>query len=79
MVVDTADTTPFFVCVLDGRQVSVVMEQTIRLLHHCGMPMDDVDFINCDGTVMHGSVLSSSLPPRMFCESLGGNVILFII
>ncbi|CAN0278158.1 unnamed protein product, partial [Laminaria digitata] len=35
-------------------KVSIVMEQTIRLLHHCGMPTEDIDFINCDGGVMHG-------------------------
>ncbi|CAN0159314.1 unnamed protein product [Ectocarpus fasciculatus] len=35
-------------------KVSVVMEQTLRLFHHCGMPVEDVDFINCDGPVMHG-------------------------
>lgn len=35
-------------------QVSIVMEQTIRLLHQCGMPTEDMDFINCDGAVMHG-------------------------
>lgn len=35
-------------------QVSVVMEQTLRLFHHCGVPTEDLDFINCDGPVMHG-------------------------
>lgn len=35
-------------------QVSVVMEQALRMLHECGMPMEDLDFINCDGNVMHG-------------------------
>ena len=28
---------------------SVVMEQTLRLLHACGMPREDVDFLNADG------------------------------
>ncbi|CAM9996331.1 unnamed protein product, partial [Hapterophycus canaliculatus] len=35
-------------------KVSVVMEQTIRLFQHCGMPAEDVDFINCEAAVMHG-------------------------
>lgn len=35
-------------------KVAVVMEQALRLLHHCGVPMEDLDFINCDGKVMHG-------------------------
>ena len=29
------------------------MEQMLRLLHACGMPAGDVDFINGDGLVMH--------------------------
>jgi len=33
-------------------KVSVVMDQFLRLLHTCGMPMDDVDFMNCSGTLM---------------------------
>ena len=31
-------------------KVSVVMEQALRLLHECGLPLSDVDFINCAGT-----------------------------
>ncbi|PNX88630.1 delta-1-pyrroline-5-carboxylate dehydrogenase mitochondrial-like, partial [Trifolium pratense] len=30
-------------------KVSIVMEQMLRLLHSCGLPVEDVDFINCDG------------------------------
>lgn len=41
-----------FACLVD--QVSVVMEQAIRLFHLCGVPAEDIDFINCDGPVMHG-------------------------
>ena len=44
-----------FVVVVFSLQVSIVMEQTLRLLHQCGMPTEDVDFINCSGGVMHGS------------------------
>lgn len=32
-------------------KVSIVMEQFIRLLHHCGMDRKDVDFLNCEGHV----------------------------
>jgi len=32
--------------------VSVVMEQFLRMLIHCGMPASDVDFINCGGRTM---------------------------
>jgi 1-pyrroline-5-carboxylate dehydrogenase len=31
---------------------SVVTEQWVRLLHHCGMPTDDVDIIHSEGPVM---------------------------
>jgi len=43
------------VCVyvfVHNSKVSVVMDQFLRLLHTCGMPMDDVDFMNCSGTLM---------------------------
>ena len=33
--------------------VSVVIEQFIELLHHCGLPMTDVDLIHCRGSVMN--------------------------
>lgn len=29
------------------------MEQMLRLLHDCGMPLEDVDFLNSDGPVMN--------------------------
>merc|ERR1712217_70429 len=32
--------------------VSVVMEQFLRMMIHCGMPPEDVDFINCGGRTM---------------------------
>jgi len=44
-------------------KVSVVMEQTLRLFHECGMPMKDVDMIHCDGPAMHEILLTAQ--PRM--------------
>jgi 1-pyrroline-5-carboxylate dehydrogenase len=44
-------------------RVSIVMEQLLRLLHQCGLPNTDVDFINCDGHVMHQLLLTAQ--PRM--------------
>ncbi|MED6148520.1 hypothetical protein PIB30_053942 [Stylosanthes scabra] len=29
------------------------MEQMLHLLHRCGLPVEDVDFINCDGKTMN--------------------------
>jgi len=40
------------------------MEQMLRLLHYCGMPMDDVDFFNsAQGASMHALLLEAQ--PRM--------------
>lgn len=44
-------------------KVSVVMEQYLRLLHSCGLPTNDVDFINCEGDVMHKFLMTAQ--PRM--------------
>ncbi|KAM7471388.1 hypothetical protein LguiA_009571 [Lonicera macranthoides] len=40
-----------------------VMEQMLRLLHDCGLPMEDVDFINSDGKTMNKILLEAN--PRM--------------
>lgn len=44
-------------------KVSIVMEQMLRLLHQCGMPLGDVDFVNCDGSTMNKILLEGD--PRM--------------
>lgn len=51
------------VCLKSDSRVSVVMEQMLRLLHHCGMPLNDVDFINSDGATMHSLLMMAE--PRM--------------
>jgi hypothetical protein len=51
------------VCLKCDSKVSVVMEQTLRLLHHCGMPLTDVDFMNGDGPTTHALVMTAE--PRM--------------
>lgn len=33
-------------------KVAICMEQFIRMLHHCGLPKTDIDYIYCDGPVM---------------------------
>ncbi|POM75016.1 Aldehyde dehydrogenase, partial [Phytophthora palmivora] len=43
-------------------KVSIVMQETLRLLHECGMPLTDVDFINSDGAVMNDLLLQ--IKPR---------------
>ncbi|WOG82819.1 hypothetical protein DCAR_0101987 [Daucus carota subsp. sativus] len=44
-------------------KVCIVMEQMLRLLHECGLPMEDVDFINSDGSTMNKLLLEGK--PRM--------------
>jgi hypothetical protein len=51
------------VCLKCDSKVSVVMEQTLRLLHHCGMPLTDVDFMNGDGPTTHALLMKAE--PRM--------------
>ncbi|XP_057480609.1 delta-1-pyrroline-5-carboxylate dehydrogenase 12A1, mitochondrial-like isoform X2 [Actinidia eriantha] len=44
-------------------KVCIVMEQMLRLLHDCGLPVEDVDFINSDGKTMNKLLLEGN--PRM--------------
>lgn len=44
-------------------KTAVVMEQFLRLLHACGLPTTDVDFINTDGPTMHKLLMKAQ--PRM--------------
>ncbi|KNA23795.1 hypothetical protein SOVF_021270 [Spinacia oleracea] len=44
-------------------KVSIVMEQMLRLLHSCGLPLEDVDFINSDGKTMNKVLMEAN--PRM--------------
>ena len=34
--------------------MSIVAEQLLRLLHHCGAPKTDVDMVHGDGRVVNG-------------------------
>ncbi|KDP31218.1 hypothetical protein JCGZ_11594 [Jatropha curcas] len=44
-------------------KVCIVMEQMMRLLHYCGLPEEDVDFINSDGKTMNKLLVEAN--PRM--------------
>lgn len=37
------------------------MEQMLRLLHDCGLPAENVDFINSDGVTMNRVLMEVSL------------------
>jgi 1-pyrroline-5-carboxylate dehydrogenase len=50
-------------------KVSVVMDQFLRLLHTCGMPLEDVDFVNCSGEVMEQLLLQGQPRTTLFTGS----------
>jgi len=50
-------------------KVAIVMDQFLRLLHACGMPVGDVDFIQCEGQVMHQLLLRSRPRNTLFTGS----------
>ncbi|CAA7402981.1 unnamed protein product [Spirodela intermedia] len=50
-------------------KVSIVMEQMIRLLHNCGLPKEDVDFINTDGITMNKLLMEASPSMTLFTGS----------
>ncbi|TYJ99100.1 putative aldehyde dehydrogenase isoform X1 [Cucumis melo var. makuwa] len=50
-------------------KVSIVMEQMIRLLHHCGLPLEDLDFINCDGKTMNKLLMEANPSMTLFTGS----------
>ncbi|CAD6271412.1 unnamed protein product [Miscanthus lutarioriparius] len=50
-------------------KVSIVMEQMIRLLHDCGLPVEDMDFINSDGVTMNKLLLEANPKMTLFTGS----------
>lgn len=67
-----------------SEQVSIVMEQYLRLLHACGMPMEDVDFLNGRGPIAQHVIVEtpvrltqftgSSRVAELLCQATGGKV-----
>ena len=52
-----------------AEKCSLVMEQFLRLLHHCGMPKEDVDLLNCQGPVAEHLILNSPIRLTQFTGS----------
>eukprot|EP00257_Ricinus_communis_P021735 XP_015581278.1 probable aldehyde dehydrogenase [Ricinus communis] len=50
-------------------KVCIVMEQMMRLLHYCGLPVEDVDFINSDGKTMNKILLEANPSMTLFTGS----------
>jgi len=52
-----------------SEKTSLVLEQYIRLLHHCGMPLTDLDLIHCRGAAMESIILETPLRLTQFTGS----------
>lgn len=50
-------------------RVSVVAEQFVRLLHHAGMPPEDLDFIHGNGKVVNEILLKARPRTTLFTGS----------
>jgi 1-pyrroline-5-carboxylate dehydrogenase len=52
-----------------SEQVSIVMEQFIHLLHHCGMEQTDVDLLNCRGPIAQQLITETPVRLTQFTGS----------
>eukprot|EP00434_Breviolum_minutum_P024381 symbB.v1.2.021531.t1/scaffold1865.1/size98072/8 len=50
-------------------KVAIVMEQFLRMLHACGLPKTDVDYIYCDGPVFNEILLRGDAKMTLFTGS----------
>lgn len=52
-----------------AEKCALVMEQYLHLLHHCGMPKEDVDLLNCQGQVVENLITTSPIRLTQFTGS----------
>ncbi len=52
-----------------AEKCALVMEQFIHLLHHCGMPKEDVDLLNCQGVVAEKLITTAPIRLTQFTGS----------
>lgn len=45
------------------------MEQFIRMLHHCGLPKTDIDFLYSDGPIMNEILIKGECKMTLFTGS----------
>ncbi len=50
-------------------RVSIVAEQLLRLLHHCGAPTTDIDMVHGDGRVVNGILTAADPRSTLFTGS----------
>lgn len=51
------------------QRTSLVLEQWVRMLHYCGMPKEDLDFLHSDGAVMQKILQQADARMTMFTGS----------
>ena len=51
------------------RRVAICMEQFIRMLHHVGLPKEDMDYIYCEGPVMNHVMVQGNSRMCLFTGS----------
>ena len=51
--------------------VSLVIEQYLRMLHHCGLPKSDIDLIHCGGRTMNELITTGPVRLTQFTGSSG--------
>lgn len=52
-----------------AEKCALVMEQFLHLLHHCGMPKEDVDMLNCQGPVAEKLITTAPIQLTQFTGS----------
>ena len=50
-------------------KVQLVAEQFVRMLHHAGLPMEDLDFLYADGPVMNDVIVRGHSRMTLFTGS----------
>jgi len=50
-------------------RTSMVLEQWIRMLHYCGLPKEDMDFLHADGPVMEKILKTADAKMTLFTGS----------
>ena len=50
-------------------RTSFVLEQWIRMLHHCGLPKEDMDFMHSEGPVIEKTLKKANVPLVQFTGS----------
>ena len=52
-------------CLKPAELCAVVMEQFVKMLHHCGLPVDSVDVLNGRGPVVQELICQPNTPVRL--------------